>query len=68
MSEARQRLDWEGMFRSAIDPVMARHLRRHSEDDSREVCTMCGELCAIRSYGEYAREQKTASPSGGGKK
>ncbi len=60
MSEARRRLDWQGMFRAALDPVMARHMRTHSEDDGRDVCTMCGDLCAIRSYGEYERERTAA--------
>jgi phosphomethylpyrimidine synthase len=58
MSEARKRLDWEGMFASAIDPVMARHKRSHSEDASRDVCTMCGELCAVRTCALYEEEER----------
>ncbi len=50
MSEARKRFDWNGMFAAAIDPVKARHYRLHSEDRDREVCTMCGDLCAIKSF------------------
>ncbi|MDP8222505.1 MAG: phosphomethylpyrimidine synthase ThiC [Candidatus Lernaella stagnicola] len=50
MSRARNQLDWEGMFRHAIDPVVARARRMKSEDAQNEVCTMCGELCAIRTY------------------
>ncbi len=57
MSEARRRLDWPGMFDAALDPVMARHMRTHSEDDGRDVCTMCGDLCAIRAFGEYEQER-----------
>jgi len=58
MSEARKRLDWEGMFAAALDPVMARHKRSHSEDASREVCTMCGELCAVRTSSLYEDEER----------
>jgi phosphomethylpyrimidine synthase len=53
MSTARRRLDWREMFEAALDPVMARHMRTHSEDSDRDVCTMCGDLCAIRAFGEY---------------
>jgi phosphomethylpyrimidine synthase len=55
MSKARRRLDWPEMFEAALDPVMARHMRTHSEDKDRDVCTMCGDLCAIRAFGEYER-------------
>lgn len=50
MSEARKRFDWNAMFEAAIDPVKARHFRLHSEDKDREVCTMCGDLCAIKAF------------------
>lgn len=50
MSEARQRLDWERMYALCLDPTVARARRKASEDAEREVCTMCGELCAIRTY------------------
>mgnify|MGYP000713572312 CR=1 FL=1 len=50
MSEARARFDWDAMFKAAIDPVKARHYRIHSEDGEREVCTMCGDLCAVKTF------------------
>jgi phosphomethylpyrimidine synthase len=50
MSEARGALDWERMFTLCIDPVVARARRQASEDKDNEVCTMCGELCAIKTY------------------
>jgi phosphomethylpyrimidine synthase len=58
MSEARKRLDWDGMFAAALDPVMARHKRLHSEDAARSVCTMCGELCAVRTSSLYEEEER----------
>ncbi len=50
MSEARSRFDWETMFEMAIDPAKARHYRTHSEDKDRDVCTMCGDLCALKTF------------------
>jgi len=57
VSEARRALDWNGMFANLLDPVMARHKRLHSEDAEREVCTMCGDLCAVRTFDLYAKER-----------
>jgi len=50
MSDARKRFDWNTMFETAIDPVKARHYRFQSEDSEREVCTMCGDLCAMKTF------------------
>jgi phosphomethylpyrimidine synthase len=38
------------MFRLAIDPQLARKRRLQSEDHHRDVCTMCGDLCAIKTF------------------
>ena len=48
MSEARKKLDWETMYACAIDPEEARRFRQTSEDYDSDVCTMCGDLCAVR--------------------
>jgi phosphomethylpyrimidine synthase len=53
MSRARRRFDWEAMFQLAIDPVKARRVRCLTEDKDRDVCTMCGELCAIKTYNRF---------------
>jgi len=50
MSAARRRFDWESMFAAAIDPEKARAMRNQSEDKNRDVCTMCGDFCAIKTY------------------
>ena len=50
MSAARNRFDWSTVFKMAIDPVKARHFRSHSEDNQRDVCTMCGDLCALKTF------------------
>jgi phosphomethylpyrimidine synthase len=47
MSQARKNLDWESMYRLAIDPDCARKFRQESESYEEDVCTMCGEYCPI---------------------
>jgi phosphomethylpyrimidine synthase len=50
MSDARKRFDWETMLDCAIDSEKAKAIRGKSEDKSRDVCTMCGDLCALKTY------------------
>lgn len=47
MSMRRKNLDWDGMFEMAIDPGKAKEMKLKSEDAEKDVCTMCGDLCAI---------------------
>jgi phosphomethylpyrimidine synthase len=58
MSEARNRFDWKTMFEVCIDPVKARAVRNCSEDRDRDVCTMCGDMCALKTYGRAFGEGK----------
>ena len=48
MSTARKNLDWPGMLDLAMDPVKARAYRESSKPLDEEVCTMCGDLCAVK--------------------
>ncbi len=49
MSKARWNLDWEKQLELALDPVKARAMRQQRPPKSEEeVCTMCGEYCAIK--------------------
>lgn len=50
MSLARRKFDWETMYGQAIDPQLARKRRMQTEDHGRDVCTMCGDLCAIKTF------------------
>lgn len=47
MSKYRKILDWEGMYKMALDPYLPKKRRTESEDGDKAVCTMCGKLCAI---------------------
>ncbi|WMJ81911.1 phosphomethylpyrimidine synthase ThiC [Clostridium sp. MB40-C1] len=49
MSRARRDLDWETMFKLAIDPEKARRYRKESLPQSEHTCTMCGKMCAVRN-------------------
>ncbi|MCI5167037.1 MAG: thiamine biosynthesis protein ThiC, partial [Candidatus Electrothrix sp. GM3_4] len=48
MSKARGKLDWEGQFELALDPEKARAYRDSSKPKDGEVCTMCGDFCAVK--------------------
>lgn len=55
------------MYACAIDPVEARKFRQTSEDYDSDVCTMCGDLCAVRmdnftDLGERAPADLTQMP------
>jgi len=47
MSKYRTALDWEGMFKTAIDPKKAIAMRQDSENFKKDVCTMCGKFCSL---------------------
>jgi phosphomethylpyrimidine synthase len=48
MSKARKELDWPKMFELAMDPEKAKAYRTSSQPIDQEVCTMCGDLCALK--------------------
>ncbi|BDU51557.1 phosphomethylpyrimidine synthase ThiC [Haliovirga abyssi] len=48
MSKARGDLNWNKMFELAINPEKAIKYRESDKPKDKEVCTMCGELCAIK--------------------
>jgi phosphomethylpyrimidine synthase len=52
MSEARKHLDWERMFALAVDPAYARARRAASMPRDEQLCTMCGEFCAMKRIGD----------------
>ena len=48
MARARKSLNWEDQIQLSVDPQRARKLRESSMPKESDVCTMCGELCAIK--------------------
>lgn len=53
MSKARKALDWEAMYREAIDPDKARTYRARGSTAEEEGCSMCGDVCAIKLLKDY---------------
>jgi phosphomethylpyrimidine synthase len=56
MAIARKALDWEGQMALALDPGRARSRRQGSQPQMAEVCTMCGEFCAMKGMSEYLKK------------
>ena len=48
MSRARGALNWDTMYSLSMDPWKAKKLKEGSEAAGQSVCTMCGELCAVK--------------------
>lgn len=53
MAQARRELDWGKQFELALDPEKARQIRRERNPFDQEVCSMCGEYCAIDLVNKY---------------
>ena len=49
MSDARHRVDWEEMFKCAIDSEKARRYFESTPPADRHTCSMCGKMCAVRT-------------------
>jgi len=59
MAKARRALNWEEQIRLSLDPEWARSLRQSSPPQDQEVCSMCGEFCAIKGMNEYLGRPRT---------
>lgn len=60
MAQARKSLNWEKMLEYAIDPKRARQMRQESPPSESDVCTMCGEYCAMKGMSEYLKQPRKA--------
>jgi len=49
MAKARHALDWEEMFKIAVDPEKARRYYESTPIAERHTCSMCGKMCAVRT-------------------
>lgn len=58
MSDARKRLDWETMFKLAIDPEKARRYRETSKPEKEDTCSMCGNFCAMKNMNRILDGEK----------
>jgi phosphomethylpyrimidine synthase len=48
MAKLRKELNWEGQIQMALDQERPRQYRQESLPVDKDVCTMCGEYCAIK--------------------
>jgi phosphomethylpyrimidine synthase len=55
ISKARKDLDWDAQFKLCLDPELAKKRRKASKPGEEDVCTMCGEYCAIKITNEYLK-------------
>ena len=64
MTEARNRFDWEAMFDQAIDPEKARRLHDRADHPGADTdaCSMCGDLCALKTWERAASGKTIGTP------
>ena len=49
MADARHKVDWEEMFKIAVDGDKAREYFESTPPADRHTCSMCGKMCAVRT-------------------
>lgn len=49
MGQARRNLDWDAMWKCALDPVTGKKRYEESPAATEGTCTMCGKMCAVRT-------------------
>lgn len=57
MAAARKALDWERQIALCLDPRKAAQMRAESPPGETEVCTMCGQFCAIKMVRDYLKKK-----------
>ncbi|SEP64171.1 phosphomethylpyrimidine synthase [Lachnospiraceae bacterium RM5] len=49
MAKARHKVEWEDMFKVAMDEEKARRYFESVPPEDRHTCSMCGKMCAVRT-------------------
>ena len=49
MGQARRKLDWDAMWKCALDPVTGKKRYEESPAATEGTCTICGKMCAVRT-------------------
>jgi len=57
MSEARRTLDWDEMFKLAIDGDKAKAYYESVPPEDKHSCSMCGKMCAVRTMNRILNGQ-----------
>ncbi len=58
MARYRKNLDWNGQIALSFNPEKIKKLRAETPPSEQEVCSMCGEFCAIRTVERALRKKK----------
>jgi phosphomethylpyrimidine synthase len=53
MAKARMAFDWEKQIGLSLDPKKARRYHEEGKSGAEDVCTMCGEFCAIKRVKDF---------------
>lgn len=48
MAKSRSEFDWESQFALAFDKYKPRQYRNKCKLEDEEMCSMCGEYCAVK--------------------
>ncbi|MCE5301346.1 MAG: phosphomethylpyrimidine synthase ThiC [Spirochaetia bacterium] len=63
MAKARKNLDWDSQIKLSIDPLKADAMRKSLPPKDRDVCSMCGEYCAIKELNKIKISRNRTSTS-----
>ena len=58
MAKARKSFDWKRQIELSIDPEKAGRFHEQGKSGEEDVCTMCGEFCAIKRVKDFFRNDK----------
>ncbi len=58
MARYRKALDWEGQISQSFDPEKVRRYRESLPPSESQVCSMCGEFCAIKTVERALKREK----------
>jgi phosphomethylpyrimidine synthase len=58
MARCRKQMDWEGQISLSMDPEKVRRYRQEAPPSASEVCSMCSDLCAIKTVERALRGKK----------
>ena len=57
VARARKELDWGSQFKYTLDPEKAIEYRTKRKSIEKDVCSMCGDLCAIKIVKDYLHKK-----------
>ncbi|EPY8114132.1 phosphomethylpyrimidine synthase ThiC [Campylobacter coli] len=60
MSKARQDIDWEKMFKLAIDGEKAKKMFNERRPDDLNSCSMCGKMCAMNTMNQVLKGENVS--------